>query len=93
MNGDIISANTAIRVLEVSPLRQGRVDREDSGTEQVVENGECQSDNLKLYCTGREKEEKGMTQKAQNGSGKSPSESGYQELHSTEWTSENSTMQ
>ena len=83
VNGDIISANTAIRVLDVSPLRKGRVDREDSGTEQVVENGECQSDNLKLYCTGRETEEKGMTHKSQNGSGKSLSEYGYQESYST----------
>src|SRR6218665_581785 len=30
---------------------------------------------------------------AHGGSGKSLSESGYQESHSTEWTSENSTMQ
>ena len=63
MNGSIISANTAIRVLEVSPLQKGRVDGEDSGTEQVVENSEWQSDNRKLYSTGREKEEKGMTHK------------------------------
>ena len=38
------------------------------------------------------KEEKGVLHIAHDGSGKS-SESGYQESHSTEWTSENSTMQ
>ncbi len=90
--GGIISANTAL-VLEVSPLRKGRVDGEYSGTEQVVENSEWQGDNQKLYSTGREKEEKGVLHIAHDGSGKSPSESGYQESHSTEWTSENSTMQ
>src|SRR6218665_3988194 len=57
--GGIISANTAL-VLEVSPLRKGRVDGEYSGTEQVVENNEWQGENQKLYSTGREKEEKGV---------------------------------
>src|SRR6218665_1411956 len=90
--GGIISANTAL-VLEVSPLEKGRVDGEYSGTEQVVENSERQGDNQKLYSTGREKEEKGVLHIAHDGSGKSPLESGYQESHSTEWTSENSTMQ
>src|SRR6218665_2021143 len=92
--GGIISANTAL-VLEVSPLRKERVDAEYSGTEQVVENSEWQSDNRKLYSTGREKEEKGVLHIAHDVNGKSPSESGYQESHSTytEWTSENSTMQ
>ena len=45
--GGIISANNAL-VLEVSPLRKGRVDGEYSGTEQVVENIEWQGDNQKL---------------------------------------------
>src|SRR6218665_2118182 len=79
--GGIISADTAL-VLEVSPLRNGRVDGEYSGIEQVVENSEWQSDNRKLYSTEREKEEKGVLRIAHDGSGKSPSESGYQEPHS-----------
>src|SRR6218665_2463853 len=83
--GGIISA----LVLEVSPLRKGRVDGEYSGTEQGVENSKWQGDNQKLYSTGREKEEKGVLHIAHYGSGKS-SESGYQESHSTEWTSGNS---
>src|SRR6218665_1976281 len=85
VNGGIISANTAL-VLEVSPHRKGRVDGEYSGTKQVV------GDNQKLYSTGRETEEKDVLHIAHDGSGKSPSESCYQESHSTEWTSENSTM-
>src|SRR6218665_309179 len=91
MIGGIISANTAL-VLEVSPLRKGRADGEYSETEQVVENSQWQGDYQKLYSTGREKEEKGVIHISHAGSGKS-SESGYQESHSTEWTSENSTMQ
>ena len=91
--GDEICGIIIALVLEVSPLRKGRVDWEYSGTEQVAENNEWQSDNWKLYSTGREKEEKCVLYIAHDGSGKSPSESGYQESHSTEWTSENSTMQ
>src|SRR6218665_35205 len=88
----IISANTAL-VLEVSPLRKGRGDGEDSGTEQVGENSEWEGGNQKLYRMGREKDEKGVLHIAHDGSRKSLLESGYQESHSTEWTSENSTMQ
>src|SRR6218665_1542778 len=86
MSYSVIGGITAL-VLEVSPLQKGRVDGEYSGTEQVV------GDNKNLYSTGREKEEKGVLHIAHDGSGKSPSESGYQKSHSTEWTSENSTMQ
>src|SRR6218665_1561115 len=54
--GGIISANTAL-VLEVSPLRKGRVDGEYSGTEQVVENSEGQRENQTL-CRKRNRGER-----------------------------------
>ena len=79
--GGIISANTAL-VLEVSPLRKGRVDGSTQEQNRWLKTASGKA--ITGNCTAPE--EKGVLHIAHDGSGKSPSESGYQESHSTEWT-------
>src|SRR6218665_614595 len=79
--GGIISANTAL-VLEVSPLRKGRVDGSTQEQNRFLKTASGKA--ITRNCTApEEKKRRKVCCIAHAGSGKSPSESGYQESHST----------